>query len=204
VEVDVSVESEIDRATQLGQQLEDLVVKRGAITLGQAPNRDRLLLAHWSLVLDYGKGILALLRAKFYAGAFALLRPLVEGEIRAHIVLCGSDEDVAKITSDDYKTNFKTVGTEIDQAFGLMGFFDKFLNGAKGALHSFTHSGLSQLGRRFKGPDLDAHYEDDEIIELIHTSRTGVFMVTNLVCKHFKFDEESGKVNELFLGWGKP
>jgi len=28
-------------------------------------------------------------------------------------------------------------------------------------------------------------------------------MVTNLVTKHFKFEEEAKAVNELFLEWGK-
>ncbi len=64
-------------------------------------------------------------------------------------------------------------------------------------------AGLSQLGRRFKGNDLEAHYEDGEIIEVIHTSSAAVFMVTNLVTKHFKFVDEGKKVDELFLEWGK-
>jgi len=90
---------------------------------------------------------------------------------------------------------------QIDAAFNLQGFFERFLNGARGALHSFTHSGLSQIGRRFKGNDLEADYKDGEIIEVIHTSSSAVFMVTNLVMKHFKFVDE--KAEELFLEWGK-
>jgi hypothetical protein len=115
----------------------------------------------------------------------------------------GSDDDVDKIKGDKYNVNFKTIGGEIDTAFNLQGFFDRFLNGASGALHSFTHSGLSQLARRFKGNDLEAHYEDDEIVEVIRTSSTAVFMVTNLVTKHFKFEDEGRKAGELFLEWGK-
>jgi Family of unknown function (DUF6988) len=143
------------------------------------------------------------MRAQFYGGAFALLRPIVEAQVRAHVVLMGSDDDVDKIKGDKYNVNFKTIGGEIDTAFNLQGFFDRFLNGASGALHSFTHSGLSQLARRFKGNDLEAHYEDDEIVEVIRTSSTAVFMVTNLVTKHFKFEDEGRKVGKLFLEWGK-
>jgi hypothetical protein len=76
------------------------------------------------------------------------------------------------------------------------------LNGARGALHSFTHSGLSQLGRRFSGNDLEAHYADEEIAEVIRTSSTVVFMVTNLITHQFKFEQESERINELFLKWG--
>src|SRR2546425_8558353 len=186
----MTVQEEIDRASVFGQRLEDLVVNKGSITLGQTGARDKLLLAHWSLALDYGKSILALARHQFYGGAFALLRSLVEAQVRAHVVLMGSDDDVARIKNDTYTVNFKTIGGQIDAAFNLEGYFDRFLNDARGALHSFTHSGLSQLGRRFKRNHLVAHYEEEEIIEVIHTSSTAVFMVTNLVTKHFKFIDE--------------
>jgi hypothetical protein len=199
----MTVQEEIDRSTEFGQKLQDLVVSKGSVKLGTARDRDKLLLAHWSLALDVDKSILALMRNQYYGGAFALLRSLVEAQIRAHVVLMGSDEDVTKIKEDKYQTNFKTIGAEIDTAFNLQGFFDRFLNGARGALHSFTHSGLSQLGRRFKGNDLEAQYDDGEIIEVIRTSSAAVFMVTNLVMKHFKFEDEGRKVEELFLEWGK-
>jgi hypothetical protein len=199
----MTVHEEIDRSTEFGQKLEDLVVSKVSVTLGQSGDRDKLLLAYWSLALDYDKSILALMRKHFHGGAFALVRPLVEAEVRAHVVLMGSDDEVTKIKEDTYTVNFKTIGAQIDTAFGLQGFFDRFLNGARGALHSFTHSGVSQLERRFRGNDLEAHYEDEDVIEVIHTSSTAVFMVTNLVTKHFKFVDEGKKVEELFLEWGK-
>lgn len=197
----MTVQEEIERASAFGQQLEDIIVKRGSVTVGDAGDRDKLLLAYWSLALDLDKSILALMRNKFYGGAFALLRPVVEAQVRAHIVLMCGDDIVTRIKDDKYTVNFKEVGGQIDAAFQLEGFFDKFLNGARGALHSFTHSGLSQLGRRFKGNDLIARYEDGEIIEVIHTSGAAAWMVTNLVAKHFRFQEEAKAIDELFLKW---
>jgi len=144
----VTVQEEIERASAFGQQLEDIIVKKGSVTLGEAGDRDRLLLAYWSLALDLDKSILALMRNKFYGGAFALLRPIVEAQVRAHVVLMVKAATLEKIKDDTYAVNFKTIGGEIDTAFDLDGYFDRFLNGARGALHSFTHSGLSQLGRR--------------------------------------------------------
>jgi hypothetical protein len=198
----MNVQREIENASEFGQRLEDLVVNKGTVQLGEAGDRDKLLLAYWSLVLDYDKGILTLIRERFYAGAFALLRPTIEAVIRAHVVLMGTDSDVLRIKDDTYAVNFKTVGAEIDKAFGMGTYFDKFLNGARGALHSFTHSGLSQLGRRFKGNDLQAHYGEDEIIEVIRTSSTAVWFVTNLVVKRFKWQLEAEEADRLFLEWG--
>lgn len=195
----MTVPEEIERASVFGQRLEDIIVKKGSVTLGHSGDRDKLLLAYWSLALDLDKSILALMRNRFYGGAFALLRPIVEAQVRAHVVLMATDAIVEKIKDDSYTVNFKTVGGEIDAAFQLDGYFDRFLNGARGALHSFTHSGLSQLGRRFTGNDLGARYQDSEIVEVIKVSSTATWMVTNLVTKHFKFEEESKMVNELFL-----
>lgn len=199
----MTVNEEIERSTAFGQELEDLILKRGTLTFVDQ-TRDRILLAYWSLMFDYDKSILHLFRGGFYGGAFALVRPMVEALVRAHISLMGSDDDIVKIKADEYFVNFKTIGAQIDTAFALDGFFDKFLNGARGALHSFTHSGLSQLGRRYKGGDLQAHYEDGEIIEVIHVSTSAVFMTTNLVTNRFKLEDEKRIVNERFLEWGKP
>lgn len=102
-----------------------------------------------------------------------------------------------------YRTNLATVGAEIDKAFGLEGFFDNFLNGAGKALHSYTHIGLLQLGRRFRGTDLAANYREEEIVEVIRTSTSAVFMVNNLVTKHFEFEQEWKKNTDLFDEWGK-
>ena len=199
----MTVKEEIERSTAFGQELEDLIVKRGTLTFVDQ-TRDRILVAYWSLVFDYDKSILHLLRAGFYGGVFALVRPLVEALVRAHIALIGSDDDIAKIKADEYHVNFKTIGAQIDTAFALDGLFDKFLNRARAALHSFTHSGLSQLGRRYSGGDLQARYEDGEIIEVIHVSTSAVFMTTNLVTNRFKLEDEKRIVNERFLEWGRP
>jgi hypothetical protein len=198
----VSVQDEIDRAAMFGEKLEDLVVKRDSIKIDNAPDRERLLLAYWSLILDYDKGVLTLMQARYYGGAFALIRPVVEALVRAHVVLMSSDDVVRAIKDDNYTTNFQTVGKEIDEGFALHGFFDAFLNGARGGMQSFTHSGFAQLGRRFQDADLVAHYEDGEITEVIRTTSAAVFMVTNLVCKHFRFVEEGKKAEGLFIEWG--
>ncbi|NDQ58418.1 MAG: hypothetical protein GZ088_15230 [Acidipila sp.] len=196
----MNVKDEIQHATMLCQKLEDLVVNRKQLPNGY---RDRLLSAHWSLLSDYQKSIIALLNHELYGGAFALQRPLVEALIRAHIVLIGDEEEVRKIMSDEYRANFKTVGAQIDTAFNLEGLLDRFLNGVKGVLHSFTHSGLSQLARRFKKDSLEPNYTDEEIIELIHNSCSAFWMVTNLVTKSFKFDDEASKAQDLYVAWGK-
>lgn len=99
------IEIDIDRAGHFGQRLEDLVynaAKDGKVVY--RTNNDDLLISYWSLVFDYSKGIVCLL--KFHSPAFALMRPLVEAVTGEHIVLVGSDDDVKKIRSDRFKVNY--------------------------------------------------------------------------------------------------
>jgi len=194
------VQQEIERANRFGDEIENLVVAKGGCPTG---DRNTLLIAYWSLAFDHHRGVLCLLSNKFYGSAFALVRPIVEAAVRAHVVIMGSDEDVQRLRNDEYRTNFGTVGKEIDAAFSTDALFEKFLGGAKSSLHSFTHAGLLQLGRRFSGTDLVPSYSEGEIIEVIRTSMSAAFLVTNLVTKRFGFEEEWRKCTELFGEWGK-
>lgn len=133
-----------------------------------------------------------------------LVRPVVEANVRAHVALKGSEEDLGRIHSDDYTVNFKAIGPEIDADFGLDHLMDNFLNEVtRSALHGYTHSGLLQLGRRFDGNDIRPNYSDDEVIEVIRVTTSAVFMVTNLVTKHFGFEEDWKNVGQMFEEWGK-
>jgi hypothetical protein len=196
----MSISDEIQNANSFGDQIQNLIVAKD-----ECPVNDRnvLLLGYWSLVFDFHRGVLCLLSNKLYGSAFALVRPIVETTVRAHVAIMGSNEDVERLKSDDYRTNLATIGNEIDTAFRTETFFETFLAGARAALHSYTHAGTMQLSRRFAGHNLEANYEEGEIIEIIRTSASAVFIVNNLVTKHFGFEEEWTENNRLFLEWGK-
>lgn len=194
-----SFEDEIKRANEFGDRVEDLVIARGQCPTG---DRNTPLMAYWSLIFDFHRGVLCLLSHKFFGSAFALVRPIVEAVVRAHVVIMGSEEDLRKLRDDEYRTNLGTVGKEIDSAFGTGEFFENFLKRARNALHSYTHAGVLQLGRRFSGTDLTPNYSEEEIIEVIRTTTSAAFLATNLVTKHFGFEEEWRQCTKLFGEWG--
>jgi hypothetical protein len=199
--MNMDIKVEIDRAAKVGQKLEDLVSGK-SVTI--TTNRDALLIGFWSLIFDYSKGMMLLLSSQFYASAFAQWRPLVEASIRSHLVLMVSDEDFERIRKDDYRVNFKEDAKRIDGAFGLGQLFQNFLApDATDALHSFTHSGIVPLRRRFDGKDVVANYPDKELLALINTTTSCVYMVTNLVTKHFKLEQESKLASDLFEEWSR-
>jgi len=196
----MNVQAELESARHLGEQLEEFVVKRG-----QCPDDDRniLLIGYWSLLFDFHRGVLSLIPLNLCGSAFALVRPSMEALVRAHIAVRGSAAEILALQQDNYRTNFTTVGPWIDREFGTGSLFTNFLCNARDALHSFTHAGISQLGRRFDGHNLKPTYKDGEIIEVIRVCTSAVWMVTNLVTKHMGFTAEATKAGELYEKWGK-
>lgn len=195
----MSLQAELESAKRFGARLEELVIQKV-----QCSDNDRniLLLGYWALIFDYHKGVLSLILNQFNGSACALVRPLVEALVRSHIAVRGSSDDVMKLRQDEYRANFNTIGPWIDAEFGLDGFFTRFLNGAREALHSYTHGGVFQLARRFDGHNVTPSYENGELIEVIRSSTSAAWMVTNLVLKYLSFDNEAKEAGELFLEWG--
>jgi len=107
------------------------------------------------------------------------------------------------LRNDEYRTNLATIGKEIDSDFRLEGLLEKLLNQGRTALHSYTHAGTMQLGRRFSGTDLTPNYSAGSLIEVIQVSTSSAFMVNNLVTKYLGFEEEWSENSELYIQWGR-
>jgi len=125
----------IARSADFGGKAEALIVAKGECPTG---DRNTPLMAYWSLAFEFQKAILNLIENQYYGAAFALVRPIVETAVRAHLVICASEDVLKTILSDEYRTNFGTVGKEIDAAFKTDDLFENFLKRAKGALHGYT------------------------------------------------------------------
>ncbi len=189
------IQNLLARASKIGEDLENLVVQRGSFLVQS--DRTLLIVGYWALVFDYHKSILTLLEKQFYGGAFALLRPMLEAVLRAHITLACKPSVLKSLRNDKYTVNFKEVGPYLDKTYGFGGLFEKIMK-TQGPLHSFTHSGTSQLSRRFDGNDVRPTFPDAEIIEVIGSTTSMTFMVTALATKHLGFEQEWKAVNEIY------
>jgi len=194
------VKKELAAAQEFAEELEGLVLNHG-----QCPDDDRniLLMAYWALLFDFHRSVLALIPKPLCGGAFALVRPCMEAVARAHVAVKGTAADIKSLQDDTYRTNFFTIGPWIDSTSGAGDLFTNMFDRARTALHSYTHAGISQLGRRYDDHNLRPSYRDGEIIEVIQVCTSAVWMVTNLVTKHLGWAEEAQKAGELFEEWGK-
>jgi hypothetical protein len=146
----VTVQEEIIRAGEFGEKLESLLINKPFLIEGRPdPDRDKLLVLYCALVLDYYKSILSLAKLRLYGGAFALLRVLLEGHMRAHVVVMCRPKTLLSIMNDSYHVGFKGVAVQIDANFKYQGRFETITKSAVESLHSFTHSGSRQLERRY-------------------------------------------------------
>ena len=198
------IENEIDRAARFGQQMEDLVyhqAKDGKVVY--STKNDDLLVSYWSLIFDYCKGVGCLLHHKFHAPAFALLRPVVEALVRAHIVLIGSDEDVAKIRKDWFKVSYEKDGAKIDRALGMSPIFEDFLKSSQSILHSLTHSGTAQLHNRWDGDVLGSGFSEADISSLLQTCSVATLLITILITRHFGLEDQRKMAESAWLEYGK-
>lgn len=189
------VRAEILRSKDLCEKLEHLIVRRK-----EFPNigRNLLMVSLWSLFFEQHKGALALLSWNYPGAALALLRPMVETVVRAHVVAEGSNEDVERIRTDDYRTNFSKIGKWIDETFRMGDLFEKFLKDATKALHSYTHSGMWQVSRRFDKDGIGASYPKEELLQLIRIAESGAFMMTILLTVKLGYQPEWNEANVLF------
>jgi hypothetical protein len=170
-----AVQKELDAARKFGEQLDATVTSKNYPT----GDRNMLLLAYWELVSDFHRGIHALIKSEFFASAFALVRPVVESLVRAHVALKGSEAELQRLQTDDYRVNLEKIGPWIDAEFGLEGLMERFLHKrTREALHSYTHAGLLQIGRRFDSGYVKPKYSDGEIVEVIRVATSAIFMLT--------------------------
>lgn len=198
-----TVENEIDFATILGQSLEALIFNKVKTTgFVRCSDRDDLVVAYWSIIFDYCKGILSLLHHKFHHSAFALLRPVTEALVRECVSAKGSDEQVLKIRKGQYNVSYEKDGARIDKEMGTAPLLEKYLKDARPLLHSFTHSGTAQLWRSFDGSGLGSNFTNAEIKGLVRNCASAAFLTTVAVALHFGFHQEIEIANHVWVEYG--
>jgi hypothetical protein len=133
----MDLKADIEQTRKTCAELEDLIFERAPLALD---DRKALLVARWTLMIDFHLSITSLLLQNLCAGAFGLMRPLTEAWLRAHLVLSGDDKVYQSIRDDSYRTKFAEVPKQIDEAYGLK-FFGKNLSPEVIAtLHSYQRN----------------------------------------------------------------
>jgi hypothetical protein len=143
---------------------------------------------------EHHAAIILLMRAALFGSAFALLRSVVEIVFRGvWIATCANPAEITRFRDkDEINHTFGEMAKAIDAACDI-NYFDNLRKQSWGALNSYTHTGVLQLGRRFTGDQLKPSYKDGEKIEVIRTSTTMLLLIVRpFLAKH-------GRQNEAVL-----
>ena len=156
-----------------------------------ASPRNSLVLAHVAIALEHQSAILTLVKSGLRGSALAMMRLQLETALRGMWVhLLASDTQVDGISKqgDEPFPRFREMVKQLDQAYGAQGWLDSLTN-QWATLNGYTHSGLEQLGMRFRADgNIAPSYPDEIISDLLTLSGT--------VC--------IGTVVPLFRGLGFP
>jgi hypothetical protein len=144
--------------------------------------------------------ILTLFQANLPAGAFALLRPVVETLYRVHLVIMGEPEVLTGLRTDKFRLSFERDAQKIDDHFSLGGQFKSLVDRMVSLLHSFTHVGREQVRRQFNGSNLEANYPEAEILGVTGMSMMAKFMIATRIIERFQPDAQQ-EVLALFQGF---
>ena len=130
--------------------------------------RTVLVIGFIAQMIEHHEATLLLIHQGKAGSAFALARSLVEGMYRAlWINLAATDAEVARFERrDDVGLTMAELARLIDTAYEAEEFFTNLRARSWDALNSYTHTGVLQLGRRFREHNVEPAYSDGEIFEV--------------------------------------
>ncbi len=131
--------------------------------------RNRVSGALFDTVLDHANAIIILIENKLYSSAYALVRPLFEGFVRATWLLnCSTDDEIELlVVKDKFKNSFDDMLECIEAKKDWPKALSKAKKNAWNAMHSYTHGGLHQISRKIKASTIESDIDNEEIEEII-------------------------------------
>ena len=148
------------------KKIEDVIGKaKHILSRCSYPDNSRtvIVIGLLATMIEHHRAMLLLVRNGFVGSSFALARSIVESMYRGMwINACASDAQIESFETDDKFPVKKMwdMAKAIDEAYHANGFFEGLRNRGWAALSSYTHSGMLQLGRRFRENKVQPNYAE--------------------------------------------
>jgi hypothetical protein len=188
-----------NRGSRFRAQIRDLLCQREYAS----ETKTHLLVAYLDIALEHHEAVALLIKTKLYGSAFALVRPLLETLFRAlWINGCATPDQVQEVAHRD-DTKFPRMDqlvAIIDQTYATDNFFASIKNASWAAMCSFTHSGLSQLVRRFTDGDVKPNYRDVEIVQVLNNTNTAIILLSRMFFLSADCENEAATVEKMLTG----
>jgi len=163
--------------------------------------KSQILLAYHSIMAEHHDAIWLLIQNNLNGSAFALVRCLYELLYRAHwIIGCATAEQVDEVLKGkNIFPKMHEMAEKIDAAFGIGDFFQNIKKNSWGPMNDYTHSGLRQIGRRFKYDAVEPNYETGEIIGVLNGINIALMLMAIVFFKAFGKVEAASEVEKMFI-----
>lgn len=151
----------------------------------KADGRREIVAGSLDVALEHQKAIILLIAQKYYGSAFSLIRVLFETYVRSlWLNYCANDQDIENFKKNKLNKKFYELINEVEKIKGYKGgTLSKAKKAGWKVMNSFTHSGYTQIERRFGKSSIEPNYETAEIEEAIDfTNATGL-----LCCMEISF-----------------
>lgn len=131
--------------------------------------RNRVSGALFDTALDHANAIIVLIEKRIYSSAYALVRPLFEGFVRATWLLnCATNDEMELLVEKDkFKKSFGEMLECIERKKDWPKTLAKAKESSWKAMHSYTHGGLHQISRKIKASTIEPVIDNEEIDEII-------------------------------------
>lgn len=136
----------------------------------KADGRKEIIAGSLDVALEHQKAIILLIARKYFGAAFSLLRVLFETYVRSlWLNYCANDQDIENFKKNKLNKNFYELINDVENIEGYEGgTLSKAKKAGWKAMNSFTHSGYTQIERRFGKTSIEPTYETEEIEEAIN------------------------------------
>jgi hypothetical protein len=186
-----------EKTTKFKKKLGDLTTRYEYPT----DTKSQILLAYHSILAEHHTAIFLLIQNELHGSAFALVRSLYEPFYRAHwIIGCATDKQVTQVLKGkDVFPKMYDMVEKIDAAFGIGEFFQNIKRNSWGPMNDYTHSGILQIGRRFKDNEVDPNYGTEEIVEVLNGINLALILMALVFFKKFGKLEAVSEVEKMLI-----
>jgi hypothetical protein len=166
--------------------------------------RTVIVIGFISQLVEHHEAMLLLIRADKVGSAFALARAPVEGMYRGMwINFVATDAEVERFErNDEIGLTMAQLAQAIDDGYRAGNLFRNLKQRSWDALNGYAHTGLLQLGRRFREHNVEPDYSDEEIFQITTAVTTCILMLIAKFLAVQGHDDDCRAVEALIETYG--